>query len=131
MAEVEDDGEIFVYTGGEQVVPSGVRRVRIDKSVKIIPRNAFKQRRNLIYVEFHDGVEIIERLAFYDCPLSSSIKLLGVTVIEVGAFSGCNGLTDVEFAVDGFGFTQRTRDGWTICIPRLPLSETYRHAIER
>ena len=37
MAEaLEDDDEIFIYTGGDQEVPNGVRRVRIHKSVKVI-----------------------------------------------------------------------------------------------
>jgi hypothetical protein len=41
-AEGDDDDEIiFLYTGGDQVVPRDVRRVRIDKSVKIIPAEAF------------------------------------------------------------------------------------------
>jgi hypothetical protein len=96
MAEERDD-EIFVYTGGEQVVPNNVRRVRIDKSVKIIPARAFQLRHSLIYIEFHDGIEIIEGWAFWFCPLLSSIKLLGVKVIDEGVFNNCSGLTDVEF----------------------------------
>ena len=45
MAEAhEDDEMIFVYMGGDQVVPRNVRRVRIDKSVTIIPANAFFSR---------------------------------------------------------------------------------------
>jgi hypothetical protein len=97
VEEAQEGDEIFVYTGGEQIVPHDVRRVRIDKSVKIVPEHAFEQRRNLIYVEFHDGVEIIEMFAFWRCQLLSSVKLPGVKVIEFGAFSGCSGLTDVEF----------------------------------
>jgi len=81
------DDEVFVYIGGDQVVPDDVRCVRIDKSVKIIPSRAFELRRQLIYVEFHDGIEIIREAAFYGCTsLRGSIKLLGVTVIEEGAF---------------------------------------------
>ena len=36
MAEARDDGddEIFVYMGGDQRVPGGVRRARIHRSVK-------------------------------------------------------------------------------------------------
>jgi len=104
---------IFVYMGGEQVVPMGVRRVRIDPSVKIIPRRAFSQRENLIYVEFHDGVEIIEKWAFLVCPLLKSVKLLGVRVIEKMAFSNFFGLTDVEFggkleAIEQWAFAKCT-----------------------
>jgi hypothetical protein len=96
-AEEEDDDDIFVYTGGEQIVPEDVRRVRIDKSVKIIPAHSFRFRQEVIYVEFHDGIEIIKECAFFFCQLPSSVKLLGVKTVEATAFSWCSGLTDLEF----------------------------------
>jgi len=94
---VQEDDEIFVYTGGDQVVPRNVRRVRIDKSVKFIAMEAFTGRHNLIYVEFHDGVERIEEFAFPGCTSLRSVKSLGVMIIEGGAFNGCENLEDVEF----------------------------------
>eukprot|EP00984_Skeletonema_dohrnii_P034477 scaffold33569_cov84-Skeletonema_dohrnii-CCMP3373.AAC.11 len=98
MAENGEDDDIFVYTGGEQVVPDDVRRVRIDKSVNIIPRLAFDNRRRLIDVEFHDGIEIIEVMAFNNCiSLRGSIQLLGVKIIGKSAFSDCRAVTDVAF----------------------------------
>ena len=97
MAEHADDGEdIFVYTGGEQVVPRDVTHVIVDKSVKIIRLYAFRQRGRLVSIEMHDGVEIIEKGAFLDCTSLSSIKLPGVRVVEDFAFES-TGLTDVEF----------------------------------
>jgi hypothetical protein len=51
MAE-EGGDEIFIYTGGDQVVPNDVRRVRIDKFVTIIPRDAFYGREHLIMQNF-------------------------------------------------------------------------------
>jgi hypothetical protein len=96
MAEERND-EIFVYTGGEQQVPLDVRCVRIDKSVNIIPRDAFNGRVRLVHVEFHDGIERIDEYSFYYCPCLCSIKLLGVKVIEAGAFLNCCGLTEAEF----------------------------------
>jgi hypothetical protein len=78
-------------------VPGDVSRVRIDKSVKIIPREAFRFRHSLIYVEFHDGIERIGGWAFLHCSSLIRIKLLGVKFIENMAFSGCSGLTSVEF----------------------------------
>ena len=78
-------------------MPDDVVRVRIDKSVKIIPTRAFQGRRHLICVEFHDGIEIIGEMAFNCCySLRGSIKLLGVKVIEMGAFN-CSGLLEAEF----------------------------------
>eukprot|EP00985_Skeletonema_marinoi_P017748 scaffold9811_cov147-Skeletonema_marinoi.AAC.6 len=101
MAEAQEADVIFIYTGGDQVVPNDVVRVRIDKSVTIIPREAFFNRRHLIYVEFHDGIEIIEKHAFHSCySLKGSIKLLGVKVIKARVFANCGGLTDVEFGVE-------------------------------
>ena len=92
-----DDDEIFVYMGGDQRVPDGVRRARIHKSVKIVRKRAFICRYELISVEFHDGVEIIEEHAFTGCwLLKGPIKLLGAKIIKEKAFFNC-GLTEVEF----------------------------------
>ena len=98
MEEAQGDDEVFVYMGGNQQVPDGVRRARIHKSVKIVRARAFQWRRNLIYVECHDGVEIIEEEAFASCwLLKGPIKLLGVKIIKKKAFFDCFDLTDVEF----------------------------------
>ena len=91
-----DDDEIFVYMGGDQQVPHGVRRARIHKSVKIVRARAFYQRYQLIYVEFHDGIEIIEEEAFSCCGALRRVKLLGVKIIKARAFRYCSGLADVE-----------------------------------
>ena len=96
-AQGDDDDDIFVYMGGDQEVPAGVRRARIHKEVKIVRARAFQNRRNLIYIEFHDGVEIIGEEAFGGCwSLKAAIKLQGIKIIKAGAFAG-SGLTDVEF----------------------------------
>ena len=92
-----DDDEIFVYTGGNQQVPLGVRRARIHKDVKIVRAWAFYNRRQLISVEFHDGVEIVEEDAFRRCYSLRSIKLLGVRIIKNFAFFNCESMTAVEF----------------------------------
>ena len=98
MADALDDDEIFVYMGGDQRVPDRVRRARIHKSVKIVPKRAFySYSRQLIYVEFHDDIEIIEKQAFEGCNVKGSIKLLGVKIIDFRAFHHCHSLTDVEF----------------------------------
>eukprot|EP00984_Skeletonema_dohrnii_P003241 scaffold1074_cov124-Skeletonema_dohrnii-CCMP3373.AAC.3 len=100
MAEEWDGDEVvFVYTGGDQVVPVDVVRVRIDKTVTIIPSRAFQGRNRLICVEFHDGIERIEKWAFNCCFSLKSIKLLGVKIIKEHAFRYCPGLAEVEFGV--------------------------------
>eukprot|EP00985_Skeletonema_marinoi_P000882 scaffold360_cov77-Skeletonema_marinoi.AAC.7 len=93
MAEEGDD--IFIYMGGEQEVPHDVRRVVIDRSVKIIPAWAFARRGQLVSVKFHDGVERIEMNAFYGCDSLIRLKLLGVREVARDAFIYCTGLTDL------------------------------------
>ena len=94
--DAQEDGEVFVYTGGDQVVPDDVVRVIIDKSVKIIPEDAFRDRQLLRYVEGHDEIERVGRDAFNNCTSLRGIKLPGVKVIEGWAFNNCERLTDVE-----------------------------------
>ena len=95
MADGGDD--IFVYLGGEQEVPMHTTHAIIDPSVNTVRRRAFADRRKLISVIFHDGVEIVEDEAFQDCKLLSGIKLLGVRVVDDSAFEDCSALSDVEF----------------------------------
>ena len=97
MEAARDVDDIFVYMGGDQEVPDFVRRARIHISVKIVQRRAFYQRRRLISVDFHDGVEIIEEEAFYGCQSLRGVKLLGVRNIKKDAFYYCKSMTAVEF----------------------------------
>ena len=78
-------------------MPDGVTHAVIDPSVNTVRRGAFRNRRQLVSVLFHDGVEIIEEWAFYECKLLSGLKLLGVREIGHGAFRYCEALSDVEF----------------------------------
>ena len=89
--------EIFVYLGGEQRVPYGTTHAIIDPSVKTVRRFAFVNRRRLVSVIFHDGVEIIEDEAFNECVRLNGVRLIGVREIGHKAFNGCEALTDVEF----------------------------------
>ena len=95
-----DDGDndgVFIYMGGDQEVPEDVTYVRIHKSVKIIHWEAFCNRPNLVSIEMHDGVEIIEKRAFNYCISLRRINLPGVRVIEEWAFNNCTALESVEF----------------------------------
>ena len=99
MAADGGDDDVFVYLGGEQVVPNGVTHAVIDPSVNTVRRRAFYDRRQLVSVIFHDGVGIIEEQAFFNCrSLSGRIKLLGVREIGDNAFQHCSALSDVEFS---------------------------------
>ncbi|KAK1732352.1 hypothetical protein QTG54_016956 [Skeletonema marinoi] len=88
--------EIFVYSG-EIIVPLHVTHVRIHESIDTIYLWAFRNCRNLVSVEMHDRVRIIEKNAFDDCVQLKSIKLLGVRVIKDYAFGGTMQLHGVEF----------------------------------
>jgi hypothetical protein len=90
-------GRNFFYSGGEQEVPADVTHVVIDRSVKIIPREAFQNRRLLVSVETHDGIEIIEAYAFDECISLRGIKLPGVREVGYCAFFRCSEMTNVEF----------------------------------
>jgi hypothetical protein len=88
---------VFVYMGGDQVVPPRVTYAIVDRSVDTIRRRAFYNCRHLVSIVMHDGVKIIEEEALYGCESLKSIKLPGVKVIEGEAFSDCTALEDVEF----------------------------------
>ena len=91
------DDNIFVYMGGDQEVPEDVTRVRIDKSVKIIPAQAFRDRAQLAEVEGHDEISKIEQNAFLRCwSLRRVKKMKGVREIEEYAFWGCYLMTDLD-----------------------------------
>ena len=96
MAE-EGGNNVFVYMGGGQRVPRDITHVRVHKSVKIITARAFCGCMFLVSVEMHDGVEIIENYAFYNCSSLRRINLLGVRAIGKCAFSNCRALEGLEF----------------------------------
>jgi len=95
MMQEQGDDEIFVYTGGD--VPLHVTRLRIDRSVKIVPDLAFSERENLLEVYLDEGVEKIGYGAFYNC---SSIRRINfpstLRVIGMLAFGFCLDLEDAQ-----------------------------------
>jgi hypothetical protein len=96
MAE-QVDQEIYIYMGaGEGTVPPGVTHIRVDKSIRVIPEEAFYEHPNLVEFECHGGVERIGGHAFYRCPALKRVKISGVKAVDVAAFLGCESLTDVE-----------------------------------
>jgi len=92
-----DGNDVFVYMGGDQVVPDDVIHAVIDPSLKIVPGRAFWGRRRLVSVIFHDDVEIIEQEAFFRCVSLRGVNMLGVREIGDRAFGACHALSGVEF----------------------------------
>jgi hypothetical protein len=119
-----DDGDIFIYTGGEQEVPRDVRRANIDESVDTVLARAFQNCEQLIEVVGHDKLKKIEEDAFNNCPsLLWMSNMNGVIEIEDHAFHNCTALSDVEF--------DKTGNYWIWCIFPLRISEVHQHAIRQ
>eukprot|EP00986_Skeletonema_menzelii_P014484 scaffold9648_cov144-Skeletonema_menzelii.AAC.5 len=96
---MQANDEVFVYFGvrGERI-PDEVKRVRIDKSCKLIPDRAFSGRLYLEEVRLHDGVKEIRYGAFYGCNNLRRINFpANLSVIGVLAFAFCKDLIDIEF----------------------------------
>jgi hypothetical protein len=95
MADHEVGDDIFVYTGG--IAPQHVVNAIIDESVEEIAEEAFSHKPNLRSVVCHDGLLKVGKWAFGYCHSLRRVKMPGVKIIEVKAFSDCDGLVDVEF----------------------------------
>ena len=86
-----DDVSYFVYTGQEDV-PDGVICVQVHPSVKVICGKAFFAQERLLSVEFHDGLEVIKKHAFYKCMSLREILIPpSVRMIEDSAFKSDQG----------------------------------------
>jgi hypothetical protein len=90
----------FTYESN-QVAPSGgereyIKKVIIDKSVKVIRSNAFSLMSNLEEVVFHDGITHIDDMAFAHC-FSLKIEKLPPNLLRIGneAFRGCDSITEL------------------------------------
>ena len=91
--------EVFVYMGGDMIVPRDVVRVRVHPSVTVIPNDAFDECVKLEDVEFCEGLLEIGKGAFHACTSLKGIKIPStVTVICGRAFVYCSGLEEVELS---------------------------------
>jgi len=90
--------ELFVYTGeAHPPVPRDVVRVRVDRSVELIPNNAFMDCLNLEHIELPDGVREIGDYAFAFCLALKRITIpFSVVTIHKAVFWGCESLSEVK-----------------------------------
>ena len=89
--------EVFVYMGGNMIVPQDVVRVRVHPSVTVIPNDAFDECVKLEDVELCEGLVEIGKRAFHDCTSLKRIKIPStVTVIHDNSFQDCDELEKVE-----------------------------------
>ena len=82
--------EYYIFTGRE-AVPPDVTRVRIDKSISVVPvpANAFYCHQNITELYCHIGVKKVEEYAFRHCRSLRLAIMPGVRVVERGAFDQC------------------------------------------
>ena len=84
----------YTFTGREdEVIPSRVTHVLISEALNFVRARAFYEHPNIQEVICHDGVEKIEREAFYNCPSLRWIIMPGVKVVETDAITFCSALT--------------------------------------
>eukprot|EP00984_Skeletonema_dohrnii_P023041 scaffold12161_cov81-Skeletonema_dohrnii-CCMP3373.AAC.2 len=81
---------------GREAVPDYVTRVRIDKSLTVIPARAFRGHQNIRVVECHDRNKTVDEEAFLGCRSLWRVIMPGVEVVEKYAFLNCLTLTDIE-----------------------------------
>ncbi len=87
----------YVYMGQEgERIPRGATHIMVHESVTVICTRTFLEHPNIVEVICHDNVEKIEEHAFYSCISLRRVIMLGVTIIEEGAFGCCGALTNVE-----------------------------------
>ncbi len=111
--------EIFVYTGGD--VPLGVTRLRVDRSIKIIPDLAFSEKENLVEVHLDEGVEKIGYGVFYNCIRLRRINFpSSLDVIGMLAFAFCLDLADIQFN-DGLKIIQEMAFSQCTSLRRMNL----------
>ena len=88
MISANNNDEVFVYMGGDMVVPDDVVRAQVHPSVTVIPDNAFYYRNKLKEIELCEGLTEIGNHAFYSC---ESLKHVNIpsTVKTIGAMTFC------------------------------------------
>ena len=87
---------VFLYTSGA-TVPRDVTNVKIDPSVVDIPSYAFSHWKELVEVEFCEGLQTIGQSAFKCCRSLKSIHVpFTVKVISLEAFAQCDSSTKIE-----------------------------------
>jgi hypothetical protein len=92
------DDDIFVYAGGHQEVPFGVKRVRIAENVDTIPWYTFSLCQQLSEVEGHDKLRKVGLHAFKGrSSLRRVTKMTGIIEIEADAFYNCHALSEFDF----------------------------------
>ena len=93
-----DAAEVFVYMGGDMVVPQDVARVRVHPSVTVIPDKAFYKRIYLNQVELCEGLVEIGESAFHYCMTLEEVVIYeGLQERKEEAFAYCLSLIHINF----------------------------------
>jgi hypothetical protein len=81
MKEQDDDGGIFLYTGGR--APRDIVVACVDQTFVDIPEGAFSGCKSLEYVTLHDGIVTVGNGAFDDCQ-SLELAIMSANSIHTG-----------------------------------------------
>ena len=93
----DNEEDIFVYMGGDMIVPRDVVRCRVHPSVTVITAMAFFNCMKLEEIELCEGILEIEEYAFGACMRLKRVNIPStVTVIHDQAFSCCVMMKEVE-----------------------------------
>ena len=85
-----NNDEVFVYMGGDMVVPRDVVRAQVHPSVAVIPEIAFQGRQYLEVIDLCEGLTEIGNDAFIECyslrhvNIPSTVKTIGSFAFGVG-----------------------------------------------
>ena len=121
--------EYYVFTGrdGERI-PRHITHVRMAKALNFVPARAFEEHPNIQEVICHEGVEKIERMAFYCCPSLRRVIMPGVKEVEEWAFTRCTSFTYVEcgkLEIVGRRAFSNCGSLSSIDLPSIMIVETY------
>ena len=121
----------FLYVGQESsAIPRDVTHVRIDASVKVICRYAFRDCHQLVEVVLSEGLEYIEGGAFSDCISLQRMKFPS-TIKGIGAYAfyDCFQLMEAELS-EGLEKIEKYAFCGCKSLPRIKIPSTVKEVNE-
>ena len=85
MISANNNDEVFVYMGGDMVVPDDVVRAQVHPSVTVIPERAFFCHTKLEEIELSEGLIEIGNDAFFHCKALIHVNIPSTTVKTIGS----------------------------------------------
>ena len=126
-----NDVEVFVYMGGDMVVPSNVVRARVHPSITVITPTAFQYRDTLEEIELCEGLLEIGVSAFSGCVGLKKINIPPtVTKICEMAFYNCQRLEEINLSEGLLDLEERSF--WNCrALTRISIPSTVSNILEK